>query len=70
MCKKRGEINFYYVNICRHEHENNVTKLWCKIVIKTNVEQTKGNERSYFYLCLFGELIYGSFQRGFDVCIE
>jgi len=32
---------FYYTNICKHEHENNVTRLWYKIVPKTNVEQTK-----------------------------
>ncbi len=33
-------------NICKHEHENNMTKLWCKIVFKTGVEQIEGNEGS------------------------
>ncbi len=28
----------YYVNICKHEHEKNMTRLWCKIVPKTNVK--------------------------------
>jgi hypothetical protein len=27
-----------YVNICKHEHEKNVTRLWCKIMFKIGVE--------------------------------
>ncbi len=50
------KTNIYYVNICKHEHEKNITKLWCKIVPKTNVENIKGNERSYFYLHRFRDL--------------
>ncbi len=50
MCKTNGKIDLYYVNICKHEHEKNMTKLWCKIVLKTSVEKIKGNEGSYFYL--------------------
>jgi hypothetical protein len=42
----------------------------CKIVFKTSVEQTKGNEKSYFYIYPFGDLAQGSFQGGFYVCIE
>jgi hypothetical protein len=34
----------------------NMKKLWCKIVVKIGVEQTKGNEWSYFYLDPFGDL--------------
>jgi hypothetical protein len=60
------KINFYYANIYKHEHEKNMTKLWCKIVFKTCVEQTKRNERSYFYLYAFGDLI----QRRMYVCIK
>jgi hypothetical protein len=52
MCKINVKTNFYYDNICKHEHEKNTTRLWCKIVFKTNVEQTKKNEGSYFYLHL------------------
>ncbi len=63
-------MNIYYANICKHEHEKNMTRLSCKIVFKTNVEQTKINERSYFYLYLFGNLAKGSFQGGFYVCIK
>jgi hypothetical protein len=37
MCKKNGFTYFYYVNICKHEHEKNMTKLWCKIMFKTCV---------------------------------
>jgi len=50
MCKKNMKTYMYYVNICKYEYEKNVTKLWCKIMLKTNVEQTKGNEGYYFYL--------------------
>jgi hypothetical protein len=31
--------------------------LWNKIVLWTNVEQTKSNDGFYFYLYPFGELI-------------
>jgi hypothetical protein len=48
--------NLNYANICKHEHEMNITKLWCKIILKTSVEQTKRNEWSYFYLYPFGDL--------------
>jgi hypothetical protein len=41
-----------YAKICKPEHENNMTKLWCKIVPKNDVEQIEGNEGSYFYLLL------------------
>ncbi len=27
MCKTNMETNFYYVNICKHEYEKNMTKL-------------------------------------------
>ncbi len=46
MCKTNMKIIFYYSNICKYEHEKNMTRLWCKIVPKTNV----GNEGLYFYL--------------------
>ncbi len=38
MCKKNVKINVYYSNICKHEDEKNMTRLWCKIVPKTGVE--------------------------------
>ncbi len=34
-----------YANMKKH-----MTRLWCKIMPKTNVEHTEGNEWSYFYL--------------------
>jgi hypothetical protein len=70
MCKTYLETNFYYVNICKHEHEKNMTRLWCKIMPKTNVEQIKRNEGSYFYLYAFGDLAQRSFQGGFYVCVK
>ncbi len=38
MCKPSMKMNIYYVNIYKHEHEMNMTMLWCKIMLKTNVE--------------------------------
>ncbi len=38
MWKANLKMDFYYANICQHEHEKNMTKLWCKITPKTNVE--------------------------------
>jgi hypothetical protein len=52
------KINLYYANICKYEHEKNMIRLWCKIVFKIRVEQTKGNEGFYFYLYPFGDLTY------------
>jgi hypothetical protein len=70
MCKTSVIIDFYYVDICKHEREKNMTRLWCKIVLKTNVEQIEGNGRSYFYLYPFGDLVQRSFKKNFYVCIE
>jgi hypothetical protein len=27
MCKTNVKTNFYYVNMCKHEHEKNMTRL-------------------------------------------
>jgi hypothetical protein len=61
MCKTNMKTNFYCANIFKHGHERNMTKLQCKIVPKAGVEQTKGNEWSYFNLYTFGDLAQGSF---------
>jgi hypothetical protein len=60
-------IMLTYANI---NMKKNMTRLWCKIMPKINVEQIEGNERSYSYLYPFGDLIEGNFQRSFYVCIE
>jgi hypothetical protein len=39
-------------------------------VFKTDVEKIKRNEGSYSYLYPFGDLVQGSFQRSFYVCIK
>jgi hypothetical protein len=70
MCKTNVKIVLYYVNICKHEYEKNMIRLWCKIVFKVGVEQTKGNEGFYLYLYPFGDLVQRSFQGGFYVCIK
>jgi hypothetical protein len=67
MCKTNVKMNIYYANICKHEHEKNLT--WCKIMLKINVEQNERNEGSYLYSYPLGDLGQGGFQRGFYVCI-
>jgi hypothetical protein len=57
MYKTNIKTNFYYSHICKHEHEKNMTRLWCKIVPKTRIEQTKGNEGSHLYLYMFEDLL-------------
>jgi hypothetical protein len=54
---------FYYANICKHEHKKNMTRLLCKIVLKSGVEQIERNERSYFYLYPIGNLVQRSFKE-------
>jgi hypothetical protein len=43
MCNTKVKMDLYYANICKHEDEKNMTRLWCKIVPKTNVEQIERN---------------------------
>jgi len=69
MCKTNVKMDLYYANICKHEHEKNMTRLWCKIVPKTGLKHTKGNETSYSYLYPFGDLVQRSFQGGF-LCVH
>jgi hypothetical protein len=38
MCKTNVKINLYFANICKHEHEKDMTKVWCKIMLKINFE--------------------------------
>jgi hypothetical protein len=45
--------------------KKNMTRLWCKIVPKINVEQIKGNERFYSYLYPFEDLTQRSFAKRF-----
>ncbi len=65
MCKTNVKLNIYYVNICKLEHEKNMTRLWCKIMLEIGVEQIKGNEGSYFYLYPFGNLTQGASKEVF-----
>jgi hypothetical protein len=69
-CETNVKMDFYYTNICKHEHKKKMIRLWCKIMPKINVEQTKRNEGSYFYLYPFGDLVQKSLQGGFYVCIK
>jgi hypothetical protein len=50
MCKTNVKKKFDYVNICKYEHEKNMTRLWCNFVAKINVGKIERNERSHFYL--------------------
>jgi hypothetical protein len=38
MCKTNMKMDLCYANICKYEFEKNMTRLWCKIVLKTSVE--------------------------------
>jgi hypothetical protein len=55
------KMDFYYANVCKDEHEKNLTRLWCKMVLEIGVEQIKRNEGFYLYLHPFGNLAQGSF---------
>jgi hypothetical protein len=61
MYKMNVKMDFYHANMCKHEHEKNMTRLWCKILLKIDVEHIEKNERSYFYLYPFGNLAQGNF---------
>ncbi len=61
MCKTNMKANLYYANIYKHEHERNMTRLWCKIMFKTSVEHIERNEGFYYYLYSFGDLTQGNF---------
>jgi hypothetical protein len=41
MCKINVETNIYYVDICKHEYEKNMTRLWCKIVLRLVLNRLK-----------------------------
>ncbi len=45
-CARNVKMDIYCVSICKHEHEKKMTRLWCKIMLKTNIEHTEGNEGS------------------------
>jgi hypothetical protein len=60
------KMDLYYANTYKHEHEINTTRLWCKIVRKTSIEQIERNEGFYFYLYPCDDLAQGSFY----VCIK
>jgi hypothetical protein len=67
-CAKQILKNIFIV--LTYAHDKNMTRLWCKIVLKSSVEQTKRNERSYFYLYPFVNLAQKNFKGGFYVCIK
>jgi hypothetical protein len=41
MCKTNMKMDLYYANICKHEHEKNMTRLWCKIMFRIGVNRLK-----------------------------
>jgi len=51
MCKTKVQTNFYYDEARKCEHKKNITKLWCKIIFQTNVEQI---ERLALFVVLWG----------------
>ncbi len=63
-------MDFYYANICKYEHEKNMTQLWCKIVPKINDEHAKNKLIYTFIYTPLGDLAQESFEGGFYVCIK
>jgi hypothetical protein len=55
---KRIFIMLTYTNM---NIKKNMIRLWCKIVIKTNVERMEKIERFYFYLYPFGDIAQRNF---------
>jgi hypothetical protein len=68
MCKTKVLTKIYYDKVRKCKHENNIIRIWCKIVIYIGVEEIKGNMESYFYLYPFGDLIQRSFHGDFSMC--
>jgi hypothetical protein len=66
--QKNVKIDLYNTNICNHEHEKNMIRLWCKIMPNIGVKYI--DEKSYFYLYPFGDLVQGSVQGGFYVRVK
>jgi hypothetical protein len=66
MCKTNVQTDLAYANMNIKE---NITRLWCKIVSKTGVEQTKRNEGTYFYLYPFGDFNPKKFPKMF-LCVH
>jgi len=50
MCKTNVKIYFYFANICKHEHEKNMTRLWCKIMFKIGFEQIEKNMKGFTFI--------------------
>jgi len=49
MCKTDMKSDFHIVKIYKNEHGKNMTRLWCKIMTKIDVEGIERNEKSYLY---------------------
>jgi len=53
MCKTNVEMDFYYVNICKHEHEKNLTrKFLCVHQIRKLLENLFNRESTMIELKL------------------
>jgi hypothetical protein len=66
-CARSKKTSLYCNEVRKHKHEKNKIRLWCNIILQTNVEQTKSNWVSYFYLYPFVNLAQGSFHGSFHV---
>jgi hypothetical protein len=69
MCKKNVKTYLYYANICKHEYEKNMTKLWCKIVLLLMLNILKDLGVLLIFIPLW-DLAQGNFQGDFYVCIK
>ncbi len=49
MCKTNMETNFYYANVCKHEHEKYITRLCLKLVLN-KLKEMRGCNPIYTFL--------------------
>lgn len=53
MCNTMVNMKIYFNNIRKHEHQMKRTRLWCKIVPQTYVEQIKSNKVLLLFISHF-----------------
>ncbi len=41
MCKTNVKMNIYFVNVCKYEHEKNMTRLWGKMWLRLVLNKLK-----------------------------
>lgn len=58
---------FHWNKIWKHKHKKEQTKLWNKIVLQIDIEQTKYSGRFNIFLYPFRDLVHENFYEGFHM---